>query len=471
VGFFQRLFGRREKPVEHFDLVAELDRKLDEPQEPLERDEWLKDLLRVHGTEVDRSWMTGQGAEKRYLEVVRSLVAAHVDEASVVENEDGDLVVELRRGKMRDFYLLARTLRVEEIQEALLCAVNDFIARPSEKLVFLADTDDSEYTGTLVALTLEEARRLVREKVTLWPSPPERGAWLDRSPRRDWSYIDDDLFDDEPEPIDVGGAVEGLVRLGETLVIARDDAPLVVLADLGATRRELPIEAACLAHHGGRIYAGDRGGAVHVLDAQLAVVHTRTVARSAIRAIAAGDNAVLVSCVDEDDLFVLDPVDLEVTSRLRPCTGGPFGLVVFDDERVGGGDQVPAHYRVWDLVRGAVLASVPFDEASMIMTASVSADGARLAVLTDGDSALLDARTYERIAELPGGWACVWAPNGTLVMADCDVIVELDRDGRELARHEPFGEDYVGNISALVVGDRIIAGTERGRIWIGPPRG
>ena len=105
----------------------------------------------------------------------------------------------------------------------------------------------------------------------------------------------------------------------------------------------------------------------------------------------------------------------------------------------------------------------------MTMAASLSPDGTRLAVLTDtGGGALLDAAALERVADLPGGWACAWTPAGRLLVGEGATIHEFDRNGVELATLTPL--QRAGNVSALVFAGRIIAGYEEGTVWIGPPR-
>jgi hypothetical protein len=479
-----RLFGKSEKPPGEMTEREKIE-AVDEQRAAARKRVWSV-VHEGRGLEIVRAQSTTPVAATRLVERVGKFIGCEL--ASLLCGDDGtDWAVVVAKGEASETSGVPqpqpgwRWVDRHDFDERLVGAFNALFG-PTERRLYLADVAEHEddARGALLYISLDEARRLAADGAFLHPKPPtpeelaalaEEDAAYEEERAREAAAEEEEEEDDDDEPeldalLRLGDLVDGVAVLGDTLVAVGGEV-LVTLAELGqGTQRTLTIKATAIARHGDRIYVGDAAGTVHVLDAGLREVASRRVAEQPIFAIAASDDAVLVSHAESDDLVVLDAQLAEVR-RLGGSNAPPFGLCVLPGARYGGGGQTPVRYRVWD-ANGRELASIAIPKATTTMGAALSPDGTRLAVVADQRSVLVDAVTFDEIGDLPSGWACAWTPAGTLVVGHLGELRELDRAGDELARVDPFDGDG-HNVSAIAVLDdgRVVAGFERGQVWIG----
>lgn len=473
MGWLGRLFGKREAPAR--DLTG---------RDAGRARVWAA-VRAGRGVEIARARCANLAAANQLLERMRGLAGCDAAAARSSDEPGEWEVVVSRGGRIRTGSVRAPQpdwpwIERHDLDERLVREVNGLFG-PRDRQLYLADVAEHEEDdrGALLYLPLDEARALAAAGAFLQPRPPsdEDLAMLDEEDEAYERELREEAEADaaaaagaevEAPLYRVDGAVEGLAVVGDTIVTIAEHV-LSAAAQLGqGARRTLPIAASAIAPHDDRLYVGDTGGTVHVLDGGLRTIASRRVAESAICSIAAGDDAILVAAVELDDLLVLDPRELVERRRLSGSNAPPGGTCVLGGGRCGGGDQTPVRYRIWDARDGRELAEVAIPDATVTMCAARSPDGTRLAVVADLRGVLLDAVTFAKLGDLHGAWACAWTPAGTLVVGDTDTLRELDRDGRELAATRPFDGDG-WNVSAIAPLDdgRVVAGFERGHVWIG----
>ncbi len=348
-------------------------------------------------------------------------------------------------------------------------------------VVDLAEDGDDGNPGAVVAVTTDVALRWKAAGLFVAPDPTEP---LDTEPDDD-----DDDDDDDDEPATAGVAepegddtaeriahepgtlhrlpaqVDGVAVVGGALIAAAGQRLHVWGSRGRGAPHAVDVAATALAFDPRGVLVGDARGMLHRLDGT-SVGRSLPVVEDAIRSIAVGRTLIAIASDDVEGITVLDAETWRTRTVLTGSNGAPWGLVVLRDDLVAGGDQVPVEYRFWSAVSGQVVRAHAFPRATNCMTAALSPDDTRLAILTDvGGGIVVDAATLDPVAAIEGGWACAWRDAGTLIASELEELHELSRDGVLRTSRRPCRD--AGNVSALWADEHgLVVGYEHGALWI-----